>query len=194
MLESWASQGGGFGGVVLPEAFGVWVADSPNALAVVCDGERVTYAELDARANRLAHALLDRGVGPGDRVGICLGRGVRPVEALLGVLKAGAAALPLDPEYPRERLEFMVADSGAAVVLAEAATAEVAAATGGRVVRWEELALADCPATAPAVAVFPQSPAYVFYTSGSTGRPKGVVLPHEGFLRVVRDPNFSITP
>ncbi|MER7989945.1 amino acid adenylation domain-containing protein, partial [Streptomyces noursei] len=152
----------------------------------------MTYAELDARANRLAHALLDLGVGPGDRVGVCLDRGVRPVEALLGVLKAGAAAVPLDPEYPRERLEFMVADSGAAVVLAEAGTAEVAAAAGGRVVRWEEFGLEGRPATAPVVAVFPQSPAYVFYTSGSTGRPKGVVLPHEGFVRVVRDPHFDI--
>ncbi|MFE3153134.1 MULTISPECIES: AMP-binding protein, partial [unclassified Streptomyces] len=109
MLGSLASQGGGFGNVVLPEVFGEWVVRTPDAPAVVCAGERVSYAELDARANRLAHALLDEGVVPGSRVGICLNRGIRPVVALLGVLKAGAAAVPLDPEYPLDRLEFMVA-------------------------------------------------------------------------------------
>ncbi|MCX4863850.1 non-ribosomal peptide synthase/polyketide synthase [Streptomyces sp. NBC_00825] len=192
VLGSLASQGGGFGNVVLPEVFGEWVVRTPDAPAVVCAGERVSYAELDARANRLAHALLDEGVVPGSRVGICLNRGIRPVVALLGVLKAGAAAVPLDPEYPLDRLEFMVADSGADVVLAEAATAETVVATGGRAVCWENLGLDTRHTTAPQVTLFAQSAAYVFYTSGSTGRPKGVVLPHEGFVRVVRDPNFGV--
>ncbi|MFB7464849.1 amino acid adenylation domain-containing protein, partial [Streptomyces sp. NPDC056224] len=170
------------------------MARTPEAPAVVCAGERVSYAELDARANRLAHALLGRGVVPGSRVGVCLPRGVEPVVAVLAVLKAGAAAVPLDPEYPVERLQFMVDDSEAAVVLAAAGTGRVAAAAGGRVVLWEDLDLDTRPGTAPVVGVFPQSAAYVFYTSGSTGRPKGVVLPHEGFVRVVRDPNFGLGP
>uniref|UniRef100_UPI003981274F AMP-binding protein n=1 Tax=Streptomyces sp. x-19 TaxID=2789280 RepID=UPI003981274F len=183
----------GFGGAVITEIFAEWVARAPEAVAVMCGGERVTYAELDARANRLAHALLDRGIGAGDRVGVCLPRGMEPVVALLGVLKAGAAAVPLDPEYPRERLEFMVQDAGVSAVLTDPTTGPLMRQAGAPAL----VATADAfdqPATAPAVVVFPQSPAYVFYTSGSTGRPKGVVLPHEGFLRVVRDPNFSITP
>ncbi|WP_328928131.1 non-ribosomal peptide synthase/polyketide synthase [Streptomyces sp. NBC_00190] len=195
MLGSWASQGGGFGNAVLPEVFGEWVARTPDALAVVCAGERVSYAELDVRANRLAHELLAQGIVPGSRVGVCLPRGVEPVVALLAVLKAGAAAVPLDPEYPVERLQFMVDDSDASVVLAAAGTGPVAAAAAGdRVVLWEDLDLDTRPGSAPVVGVFPQSAAYVFYTSGSTGRPKGVVLPHEGFVRVVRDPNFGLGP
>ncbi|MER7991212.1 amino acid adenylation domain-containing protein, partial [Streptomyces noursei] len=176
---------------MITEIFAEWVARAPEALAVTCGGERVTYAELDARANRLAHALLAQGIGAGDRVGVCLPRGTEPVVALLGVLKAGAAAVPLDPEYPRERLEFMVHDAGLAVVLTAPTTEALMRQAGAPAL----VAVADAigqPETAPVVAVFPQSPAYVFYTSGSTGRPKGVVLPHEGFVRVVRDPHFDI--
>ncbi|MEV8457884.1 AMP-binding protein, partial [Streptomyces sp. NPDC052095] len=94
---------------MITEIFAECVTRAPGALAVVCADEQVSYAELDARANRLAHALLARGIGAGARVGVCLPRGVEPVVALLGVLKAGAAAVPLDPEYPLDRLEFMVA-------------------------------------------------------------------------------------
>ncbi|WP_438485388.1 non-ribosomal peptide synthase/polyketide synthase [Streptomyces sp. S186] len=177
---------------MITEIFAEWVARAPEALAMVCGGERVTYAELDARANRLAHALLDRGIGAGDRVGVCLPRGTEPVVALLGVLKAGAAAVPLDPDYPRERLEFMLQDAGVSAVLTDPTTEPLMRRAGAPALVATADAL-DRPATAPAVPVFPQSPAYVFYTSGSTGRPKGVVLPHEGFLRVVRDPNFSVT-
>ncbi|MFG2987563.1 AMP-binding protein, partial [Streptomyces sp. NPDC048258] len=162
---------------MITENFAEWVARTPEAPAVVCAGERVSYAELDVRANRLAHELLAQGVGAGSRVGVCLPRGVEPVVALLAVLKAGAAAVPLDPEYPVDRLEFMVADAGLSAVLVDASTTEVMRRAGAPGLLTVTDAL-DRPGMAPVVGVFPQSAAYVFYTSGSTGRPKGVVLPH----------------
>ncbi|MFE9631360.1 non-ribosomal peptide synthase/polyketide synthase [Streptomyces sp. NPDC006463] len=178
---------------MITEIFAEWVARTPEAPAVVCAGERVSYAELDVRANRLAHELLAQGVVPGSRVGVCLPRGVEPVVALLAVLKAGAAAVPLDPEYPIDRLEFMVTDAGLSAVLVDASTTDVMRRAGAPGL-LAATGASGRPGTAPVVGVFPQSAAYVFYTSGSTGRPKGVVLPHEGFVRVVRDPNFGLGP
>ncbi|MGW7276693.1 non-ribosomal peptide synthetase, partial [Streptomyces sp. NPDC054864] len=185
--------------MTLLDVFGEWVSRSPGSAAVVCGGERLTYAGLDARAQEVARALRARGVTAGARVGICLPRGTEPVIALLGVLKAGAVAVPLDPEYPAERLTFMAADSGTQVVLASAATAPAVAGTGVPVALWENLGELPTeehsPHASPAPApVFGDSPAYVFYTSGSTGRPKGVILPHQGFVRAVRDPHFDIHP
>ncbi len=193
MLGEWASGIGGFGGVTLPGVFAEQVARAPEAVALVCGEESLTYGELDVRANRLAHVLRDRGVGLGVPVGVCLPRGIEPIVALLAVLKSGGTAVPLDPEYPADRLEFMVADSRVAVVLADSST--VSALPDAHVLLLDEVAeeMSGRPESAPEAGVLPQSAAYIFYTSGSTGRPKGTVLPHEGFLRVVRDPRFALT-
>ncbi|MEH1125248.1 amino acid adenylation domain-containing protein [Micromonospora sp. CPCC 206061] len=141
------------------------VAERPHAVAVV-DGDRsVSYAELDALAGRVAGGLAAKGVGPEDVVGIAVPRSVEMVAAVLGVLRLGAAYLPLDTNQPEDRLAYMVADSGASLVLTPS-----------------NLAL-DTPPPAADVAL--DQAAYVIYTSGSTGRPKGVVLPHEGISSLV---------
>jgi len=139
---------------------------APDAPAVTAGGETVTYGELDARANRLARHLLAAGVRPGDLVAVKFERSAEMIVALLAVLKAGAAYLPLDPTYPPERLAFTLEDSGAARLLTretlEAEAEAIAAESSER---------PDAPAD-------PELPAYVIYTSGSTGQPKGVVVPH----------------
>ncbi|MFD5825056.1 amino acid adenylation domain-containing protein [Lentzea sp. NPDC060358] len=132
-------------------------------VAVECGGVCLTYAELDARANRLAHWLIGRGVGAEQLVALEFGRTADAFVAMLGVLRAGAAYLPLDPEHPRERTEFMLSDAGPALVLRELPD------------------LGPFPATAPEVHIGLDQPAYVIYTSGTTGRPKGVVVTHRGF-------------
>ncbi|WP_063767499.1 AMP-binding protein [Streptomyces sp. NRRL S-1868] len=125
--------------MTLLDVFGEWVAASPRAVAVVCGEERVSYAELEVRAGALAGVLRGRGVGAGARIGVCLSRGVGPVVGLLAVWKAGGVAVPLDPEYPVERLEFMVADSGVETVLVDEGTAAVVPCAGEvRTVRVDE--------------------------------------------------------
>ncbi|MER7991211.1 amino acid adenylation domain-containing protein [Streptomyces noursei] len=195
ILGGWSDGAEGPAGRVLTEVFAEQVARTPDAVAVVCEDERLTYAELDVRANRLAHALRAHGVGPEVRVGVCLPRGTAPLVALLGVLKAGGVVVPLDPEYPADRLALMMSDSGLQALLATGDTREAVADAPAPVLLVEELALTADPAhdAAPRVTLVPQNGAYVFYTSGSTGRPKGIVVPHAGVLRVARDPRLAFT-
>ncbi|HSF38680.1 MAG TPA: amino acid adenylation domain-containing protein [Thermoanaerobaculia bacterium] len=157
---------------------------SPQAPAVTAFGEQLTYRELDLRANRLAHHLLALGVRPGDRVALALERSARVVVAILAVLKAGAAYVPLDPASPAERLAFAVEDSGAALLLREGD------------LDAQEDAIASRSAARPAVAADPALPAYVIYTSGSTGRPKGVVVSHAHVDRLftATEPWFGFGP
>ncbi|HYH79230.1 MAG TPA: amino acid adenylation domain-containing protein, partial [Longimicrobium sp.] len=167
------------GGV--PALFEAQAARTPHAPALTFDTETLSYAELNARANRLAHHLQALGVGPDVRVGICLERGVEMVVALLAVLKAGGAYLPLDPEYPEDRLRHMVADARPAVLLTQAAWTARFADADATVVALD----ADASAWAGLSDENPERPglapghlAYVIYTSGSTGRPKGVMVSH----------------
>ncbi|MER6563894.1 amino acid adenylation domain-containing protein, partial [Streptomyces sp. NPDC001027] len=163
-----------------------WAARTPDAVAVVADGEEVSYAELDARANRLAQRLAGRGVGPESVVALALERGVDLVVAVLAVLKSGAAYLPVDPEYPAERIAFMLEDASPALVLASAATAEVVERAGTPVLLVDSAEVLREPATpAERPAALPGQLAYVIYTSGSTGRPKGVGVPLEAFANTV---------
>jgi amino acid adenylation domain-containing protein len=161
---------------------------TPNALAVQGAGEALTYAELDALSNRLAHLLIARGVGAETRVGVLLERTPTLLVALLGVLKAGGAYVPLDPEYPRERLDFMLRDSGARLVLTRASLSGLVADAPCAVLRLddEDAVLAAQPDTPPASYVGPENLAYVIYTSGSTGMPKGVMVPHRGPAALAR--------
>jgi amino acid adenylation domain-containing protein len=157
-------------------------ARTPDAPAVVFEGTTLTYAELDARANRLANRLRRLGVGPEVRVGLLLERAPELVVGILGVLRAGGAYVPLDPGYPRERLAYMLADSRVPVLLAQDRLARLADGYAGTVLRldteWD--AIARESAEAPAVESSMDALAYVIYTSGSTGRPKGAMNAHRG--------------
>ena len=158
----------------------------PDAVAVVSEGERITYAELDRRANQLAHALLERGVTPETLVGLCVERSAATVVGILGILKAGAAYVPLDPTYPADRLAFMVADSRMPIAITQRHLVERLPAEGVALLVLEDAAehLARQPTRAPGVPVTAEGLAYVIYTSGSTGRPKGSLLPHGNVTRL----------
>jgi len=162
-------------------------AAHPGRDALRWRGETLAYAELDARANRLAHHLRALGAGPEVPVGVFLPRTPELIVSLLAVLKAGAAYLPLDPAYPPERVEYMLGDTRVPLLVATAALAERAAHFVGAVVRVDAdaAAIAARPAESPGVAVDPANLAYVIYTSGSTGRPKGVQLEHRSTAAVL---------
>ncbi|HEX8245706.1 MAG TPA: AMP-binding protein, partial [Longimicrobium sp.] len=164
------------------------VARTPDATALVFEGELLTYAELNGRANRLAHHLRSLGVGPDVRVGLCVERSPEMLVGLLSVLKAGGAYVPLDPGYPAERLAYMLADSAPAVVLTQARLRGRVEHAGIPVLELDAdaPAWAHHPATNPGRgALTPDHLAYVIYTSGSTGRPKGVMVPHGGLTHYV---------
>jgi amino acid adenylation domain-containing protein len=161
---------------------------TPDAVAVVCGEEHLTYAALNAQANRLARHLQTLGVGPDVVVGLCLERSLDMVVALLAILKAGGAYLPLDPDYPTERLAFMLQDAAAPVLIT---TSDLEPRLGEAVavrvlVDMAADALATQPDTPPPCAAAPDTLAYVIYTSGSTGRPKGVMVQHRAVGNYLR--------
>ncbi|HEV3049820.1 MAG TPA: amino acid adenylation domain-containing protein, partial [Longimicrobium sp.] len=167
------------------ELFEAQAVRTPDAVAVVFEDASLTYAELNARANRLAHHLRAHGVGPEVRVGVLMERSLEMVVSLLAVLKAGGAYVPLDPGLPAERLAYMLDDSAVPLVLVQAALrGTVPAHEGVEVLAVDALAerLAVEPAENPSVGAGPDSLAYVIYTSGSTGRPKGVMNQHRGVV------------
>jgi amino acid adenylation domain-containing protein/non-ribosomal peptide synthase protein (TIGR01720 family) len=171
---------------------------SPDAIAISHAGSRVTYGELNRRANRLAGFLIERGAGPEIRVGVCLERGVDAVVAILGVLKAGSAYVPIDPSYPRARKDFMVEYAGLRIVLTEDDSVGEFERPGTMVFGssiWREesgrFAGGD-----PLPCFDSHQAAYVIYTSGSTGRPKGVVVEHRNVVRLIEHdrPLFDFGP
>ncbi|MCK6187462.1 non-ribosomal peptide synthetase [Pseudomonas sp. EYE_354] len=153
-----------------------------DAPALTFAGVTLTYAELDARANRLAWMLRERGVGPQVRVGLALPRSLEMVIGLLAILKAGGAYVPLDPEYPLDRLHYMIEDSGIGLLLSDAAMFEALGELPATVACWcledDAPVLANYPASELPFISLPQHQAYLIYTSGSTGKPKGVVVSH----------------
>ncbi|GAA1973168.1 non-ribosomal peptide synthetase [Kitasatospora viridis] len=158
---------------------------TPDAVAVRFEGQELTYARLDAEADRVARALRAVGVGPETVVGVCLRRGTELPVALLGVLKAGGAYLPLDPDYPAQRLAHTITDSGTPAVLTTAALAATLPPHDGHTLLVDRLPQPDGPPPAPA-RLDPDNAAYVIYTSGSTGRPKGVIGTHRGIANRLR--------
>ncbi|MFF4053780.1 amino acid adenylation domain-containing protein [Streptomyces chartreusis] len=165
------------------------VAATPDAVAVIARADRATYAEVDQRASALAAELRFRGFGAESLIGVCLGRSVEMVVALLGILKSGAAYLPLDPGYPADRLRHMTVDSGAELWVCDVDRRAQALASGATDVLLIEELPAEHPAP-PTHIVRPQDLAYAIYTSGSTGLPKGVAVEHAAlasFLRSVAE-------
>src|SRR5262252_4512972 len=180
ILQEWNATERVLAAATLPQLFAAQAARTPDAVAVVFGDEQLSYGELEGRANQLAHQLRALGVGAERVVGVCLERSLELVVSLIAILKAGGAYLPLDPGYPRERLSFMLADAGAAVLISASRLRDRLDAPGVRRLELdrEGAAIAAHPTSAPAGAVAPHNLAYVIYTSGSTGTPKGVAVEH----------------
>src|SRR5437588_8807030 len=182
LLEEWNATGRALPGGTIVDELAAQAAARPDAVAAVFEDARLSYGELEARANQLAHHLRGLGVGAETVVGLCLERSLEMLVGLIGILKAGGAYLPLDPSYPAERLAFMLEDAGAALVITTAALGDRLGRHGARRLELDAQAavLAAEPTRAPAITLQGQNLAYVIYTSGSTGTPKGVAVTHGG--------------
>jgi amino acid adenylation domain-containing protein len=163
-------------------------AHTGEAIALTFEGQHLSYAELNRHANRLAHRLIEQGVGPDVRVGIAVERTPQMIIGLLAILKAGGAYVPLDPAYPADRLAYMIQDSGVRQILTQAHLLESLALPAGIDCLLLEPSDADhaWPEHNPAVPMDPDNLAYVIYTSGSTGKPKGALLAHHNVIRLFR--------
>ncbi len=171
---------------------------SPESIAVVFQDQRLTYRELDHRANQLARYLIRHGIGPDIPVGVCTQRSLEMVVALLGTLKAGGAYVPIDPGYPGDRVVFMLKDSQAPVLLTQAVVAETLTEQHARIVCLDRdwPIIAGEPADSGGSGVEPGHLAYIMYTSGSTGKPKGVMIPHRAICNHMAwmQHQFPLTP
>lgn len=182
----------------LHQLFEAQAARDPQAVAVVFGDEQLRYGELNERSNQLAHHLRRLGVGPEKRVGICVERSLELVVGILGILKSGAAYVPLDPAYPPDRISFMLADAQVAVLLTQAhlkaRLPQAGAETLALDADWKEIA--QNGSANPTSEATPNNLAYVIYTSGSTGRPKGIALSHRGVVNNLLDLNhrFAVGP
>ena len=169
------------------ELFAEQMESNPDSLAVIFKDQRLTYRELNRRANQLAHYLKKQGIGPEVLVGICVERSLEMIICVLGVLKAGGAYVPFDPAYPEERLGFMMEDSGTTLLLTQKSLFGMLPANKAQVVCvdqvWEEIEKEH--AENPPVTTSPENLAYVLYTSGSTGRPKGVAMQHRPLCNLI---------
>ncbi len=186
LVAEWGGARSVFGGggvFCLHERFAARVAEDPQAPAVTFEGETLSYGELDRRADRLAYTLRSWGIGSGELVGLCLERSAELVVALVGVLKAGAAYVPIDPDYPGERIAYLLKDSGVPVLLTQTSLAASLPELPCRILHLELVYDREQPAL-DLPRVRPEDPAYVIYTSGSTGSPKGVVVTHANVARL----------
>ncbi len=187
MVEEWNQTAYPYPRRCVHELFQEQVVRAPEAVAVVFEDERLTYQELNRRANQLAHYLRKQGVGPETLVGICMERSVEMIVGVLGVLKAGGAYVSLDPAYPRERLAFMLQDSHSPILLTERRVVAHLPEYQDRVVCLDidrETIAGECEADLTC-STGSRNLAYVIYTSGSTGTPKGVAIPHGNLANLV---------
>ncbi|MGA5541921.1 amino acid adenylation domain-containing protein [Mycobacterium sp. NPDC051198] len=197
-LPDWGNLGVLSASVVessVPALFGVQVARAPDAVAVSFDGRSLSYRELDEASNRVARLLVDEGAGPGGSVGLLMGRSADAVVAILGVLKSGAAYLPIDPMVPDARIEFMVGDAVPVAVLTTAELAERLRGCDVSVIEIDDLRIDTQPITALPVPA-PDDIAHIIYTSGTTGTPKGVAVSHQNVTRLFdgMDVGFELGP
>jgi len=180
------------------QLFEARVAQTPEAIALIFDDRKMTYAELNRRANQLAHALQRRGIVPELRVGVCMDGSLEMVVAILGILKAGGAYLPLDPAYPKDRLAFMLHDANPRVLLTQQRQKERLPEFQGEVfyldADWETIAGENMEQ--PDARVTPENLAYIIYTSGSTGQPKGVQVEHRSLCNLAEAQirSFGVQP
>ncbi|WP_409180700.1 non-ribosomal peptide synthetase [Amycolatopsis sp. VS8301801F10] len=176
----------------VPELVGEQARQRPSAIAVSAGNETLSYAQLDGQANRLANLLVSSGIQPGSVVAVCLPRGAELIVAFLAILRAGCAYLPLDHEYPAERLAFMLADADAALCLTTTLLDKPLRGASVRLLLLDahQQILSAQSTEPPAVPIGPRSAAYVIYTSGSTGAPKGVLVEHQSIVRLVLDTDF----
>lgn len=170
--------------------FEAQVERTPHAVAVVFEDQALSYDELNGRANQLAHRLRALGVGPEVLVGLCMERSIEMVVGLLGILKAGGAYVPLDPGFPKERLAFLLEDTGVRVLIAQQRLVAQLPAHRARVLCLPSAALEEEPRANPVSGVRPDHLAYVMYTSGSTGTPKGVAVPQRAVARLVTHTDY----
>jgi amino acid adenylation domain-containing protein len=174
--------------VCVHEIFAAQARKSPHRIAVTSGQDALSYGQLNARAEQVAAHLSALGVGPEVRVGLCLDRSAELVVGILGVLKAGAAYVPLDPDYPSERLSYLLADASVKVVLTERKLLDRLSPTSARALCVPSLCIEDAldrvPAASARIPAQPENAAYVIYTSGSTGNPKGVVVEHRQIARL----------
>ncbi|MCB0087814.1 MAG: AMP-binding protein, partial [Caldilineaceae bacterium] len=171
--------------VCIHHLFEAQAEQTPQAIALIFQGQQVTYGELNERANQLAHHLQNGGVGPEVLVGLCVERSVEMVVGLLAILKAGGAYIPLDPTYPQERLAFMLEDAQVSFLLTQTHLKDNFPTIPKTIcldADWP--VIARLSTQAPTVKLAPDNLAYVIYTSGSTGKPKGVLVPHQGLCNV----------
>jgi hypothetical protein len=187
-IGEWNNTTADFPQLCLHEMFEAQVERAPDTIALMFEEDQLTYSELNRRANQLAHYLQQRGIGAGSLVAVILEPKVELVVALLGVLKSGAAYVPIDPEYPRERISYMLADCGAALVLTDVRLAEsIEGMTACEVVRIdsETERIAQQSESNLDTKVKTDDLAYVIYTSGSTGKPKGVMVEHRNVANII---------
>nr|QEO73980.1 AMP-dependent synthetase and ligase [uncultured bacterium] len=192
VLTGWNATDHALPAGTLPSLFAAQVARTPRTTALVTDEARVTYAELNARANRLAHQLIRLGVAVEDRVGVLLRRSVDLLVAELAVVKAGGAYVPLDTRAPADRMRVVLAEAGADVLLVDSSWEKQAHQVhSGPMVVVDAVDLSGEPESDPQVPLHPDNLAYVMYTSGSTGVPKGVAVRHRDVTGLASDHRFS---
>ncbi len=191
-LAEWSSTRATFDAkLCIQSIFERQAALTPDAVALSVNEQEVTYRDLNRRANRLAHYLIQQGVQPESRIALCLDRGIDAVVALLGIIKAGGAYLPMDASYPEERLRFMFEDSEAILVLTH--NGLMPQTGNSQVIDMDQVAseINVCDDSNPAIVDDPERLLYVMYTSGSTGTPKGVEVPHRAVSRLVKNSGFA---
>ncbi len=198
VLVEWNDAQVEYPNLCIHQLFEFQVEQTPDAVALVFVDEQLTYRELNSRSNKIAHHLLSLGVGSDDLVGICTERSCEMVVGLLGILKAGAAYLPLDPTYPQQRLSWMLADPAVKVLLSEQHLVTDLKLTGSNIIcldsDWDTIA--QYSQENPNSGVSADNLVYVIYTSGSTGKPKGVAVEHSSLLNLVKwhQTAFSVSP
>ncbi|HEX3786049.1 MAG TPA: amino acid adenylation domain-containing protein, partial [Pseudonocardiaceae bacterium] len=195
VLQEWNETAREVPAATVPQSFEAQVLRTPRATAVVFEGAKLSYAQLNVQANQVAHRLINQGIGPEDTVALALPRSLELVVALLGVLKAGAACLPIDSEYPTERVRFMLDDVRPSCVVTVRATAAGLPAGVSLLVLDDPATMAELTAdpagehdptdTDRTTRLDPAHSAYVIYTSGTTGRPKGVIIPHRNIWNLL---------